>query len=216
MKGLPQRVATSLAQLKAIDQTDFSGQVARACAPRDRSVSAVYEALLRDGVECALALPDSVSSGDGHVHEVVPCPGNGGGICEPDETLEWLERDLNSRQGNFQKLAESGARQCHLFVWLDDETPYSVARAVLRASPDGPLESLPARPPRLAQVVTHLWVVHEESEAGWLWERRSGVGSRRRRVAPLSGHRVGAWVVGRILGSRGHRFAALVAFLNGS
>ena len=170
MKGLAQRTIPSLVQLEAAGQTSFSKQDAKAQVRCDGPMAAVYEELLRAGIERASARGDAVPSGSAHIHRILLSPGSGGGQREPGETLEWLERELNSRQDNFRKLAESGARQCHLFVWLDDDSPYAFAWAVLRASSSGASESLPSRQPRLDRVITHLWVVHDKSEAGWLWD----------------------------------------------
>lgn len=68
-------------------------------------------------------------------------------------------------------LGESGARERHLFLWLDWESTWSSARP-LRGGRADEYEhfGLPTNPPTLPPEVTHLWLVHDPTGRGWYWD----------------------------------------------
>lgn len=175
MKGLVQRVLPHLVLLEEVGETHFSNHQATIYVRRGGSLSGVYEALLQAGVERAGALGDDPTPEKAHIHRVVLSLGSSGTVRGNDEALQGLEAELNARQDNLKKLTATATEERHLFVWLDDDTPYEVARPLHRAAlgraPGG--ETVPSRPPRLDPVVTHLWVVSEESGRGWLWHRET-------------------------------------------
>jgi hypothetical protein len=71
---------------------------------------------------------------------------------------------------NITKLADAGVDQCHLFVWLDDDTPGAVSRPFAGGSVDEwDHFGLPSRPPALPHPITDLWVVHNGTRRGWYW-----------------------------------------------
>lgn len=171
MKGLVQRVLPSLVQLEEIGEFRFSNWHAASHVRGEGSKSAIYRSLLEAGVERAGALGDRPSPDRGHVHRAILSLGDSGTAAGIDEALRELENELDLRQDNFVKLSAVATKQRHLFVWLDDDTPYAVSHPLRRSAVDGPPEAveLPTRQPRLNPVVSHLWIVSDESGRGWLW-----------------------------------------------
>lgn len=97
--------------------------------------------------------------------------GSGGAASGSDGALEHLISALESKPDNVEKLRASGADERHLFVWIDDNTNFAIARPLSRDAPpwdDGGF-GLPSKPPEIDPAITHLWVVHERSRRGWLW-----------------------------------------------
>ena len=54
--------------------------------------------------------------------------GRGGSVSGSDKWLERLLEALSDKTDNPQKLAATGAEQRHLFVWVNDDTWYSISR----------------------------------------------------------------------------------------
>lgn len=173
MKSLVQGVLPHLLLLEGVGETYFSSHQATIHVRRGGPLSGVYEALLQAGVKRAGALGDDPTPEKSHIHRVVLSLGSSGTVRGNDEALQGLEAELNARQDNLKKLSATATEERHLFVWLDDDTPYEVARPLHRLAPDRTPggEMVPSRPPQLDPVVTHLWVVSEESGRGWLWHR---------------------------------------------
>lgn len=171
MKGLVQRVLPSLVQLEEVGESRFSNRHAAGHVRGDGPKSAIYRSLLEAGVERAGALGDRPNPNSGHVHRAILSLGDSGTAAGTDEALRELENELDLRQDNFIKLSFVATKQRHLFVWLDDDTPYAVSRPLRRSAVNGPPQAveLPTRQPRLNPVVSHLWVVNDESGCGWLW-----------------------------------------------
>lgn len=81
-------------------------------------------------------------------------------------------RCTRQKNDNPKKLKASGAEQRHLFVWLDGDTRFDIARPLSREAPawGGEGFGTPSKAPVLDAAITHLWVVHQESRFGWLWD----------------------------------------------
>jgi hypothetical protein len=79
--------------------------------------------------------------------------------------------ELRSKVDNPRKLQESRAVHRHLFVWVNDDTEWSIGRPVLNAALPGQNDGwrLPDVVPDIDSAITHLWVVHTRSLRGWLW-----------------------------------------------
>jgi hypothetical protein len=79
---------------------------------------------------------------------------------------------LSRKKDNPRKLSASGVEQRHLFVWLDDDTRFDIARPLSREAPSWGDErfGLPSASPSLDPAISHLSVVHERSRLGWLWD----------------------------------------------
>lgn len=105
-------------------------------------------------------------------HRLVPAHDSGGSISDSDRAVTLLAEALREKADNPKKLGDSGAEQRHLFVWLDGDTPFSIARPLDRDATTWNIEGfgLPSKAPVLDPRVTHLWVVRERSDRGWLWD----------------------------------------------
>ncbi|MBG6218606.1 hypothetical protein IWX75_003093 [Arthrobacter sp. CAN_A6] len=173
MKTFVQRVQPAIAALEFAGETYFDDQHAMVQVIEKGDLSHVYLPLLRAGVERAThgPHPDGPADPD-HVHRMWVSPGSGGSVSGSDESLGRLMKVLNEKSDNPTKLRESGAEQCHLFVWLNDDTSYNIVRPLSREATtwaDGGW-GLPTTEPQLDPAISHLWVVHERSRLGWLWD----------------------------------------------
>jgi hypothetical protein len=88
-----------------------------------------------------------------------------------DAALDEIEEYLAGRTDNLRKLESAAAAERHLFVWLDRDTPGSVARPFTggRIVEEFDHFGLPSRPPELPGPVTDLWVMHVGTGMGWRW-----------------------------------------------
>lgn len=140
-----------------------------------REHAELYRNLLLLKVEHASAVPHTGDPDPGHVHRVFVTVGGGGSASGSDEAVVMVTDALALKADNAQKLGSSGAESRHLFVWIDGATPFGIERALSQDAPswdddaDGGFGS-PSLAPQLDPAITHLWVVHERSRRGWLWD----------------------------------------------
>src|SRR5690606_18159529 len=101
-----------------------------------------------------------------------------GSIGGSNESLRNLLEELSSKTDNLKKLAESGSDTRILFVWIDGDTAFEIARPLSAAAPQG-LESqfgLPTIAPILDPAITEVWIVHDGFRLGWRWDGRAWSG----------------------------------------
>ncbi|HRQ01083.1 MAG TPA: hypothetical protein PK781_11630 [Terrimesophilobacter sp.] len=165
-----QRVHPLLVQLEAVGEQSFHDQPAAVHVLQRGPLSDVYRSLLQAGVERASAAPHRADAS--HTHRMITSLGSGGSASGSDAAVALLVDELAKRTDNPAKLHKSGAEQRHLFVWLDDDTRFDIARPLSRDAPswdDGGFGA-PSLIPLIDPAVTHLWVVHQRSGLGWLWD----------------------------------------------
>ncbi|MBO1740722.1 hypothetical protein [Leifsonia sp. TF02-11] len=175
LKTFLQRVHPLLLQLEAAGEQSFWDQPAQVHVLERGPLFDIYLPLLQAGVERALAAPHHDHADPSHSHRIIPSLGGGGSVGGSDEALAGLVAELGRKPDNPAKLSSSGAEQRHLFVWLDDDSRFDIARPLSRDAPtwdDGQF-GLPSLAPRIDPAVTHLWVVHQRSRRGWLWDGTS-------------------------------------------
>lgn len=163
----------AIAELEFVGETFFHDQRAAVHVIENGELSHIYRPLLDAGVERAFYQPHPDRPEDpDHLHSIWPSTGSGGSVSGSDESLDRLMEVLNEKTDNPTKLRASAAEQSHLFVWLNDDTLYNIARPLSRQSPSWADEGwgLPATKPQLDPAITHLWVVHDGSRLGWLWD----------------------------------------------
>jgi hypothetical protein len=173
MKTFVQRVQPAIAALEFAGETVFDDQHAAVHVIERGDFSHIYRPLLEAGVERATHVPHRNRPEDpDHVHRILPSTGSGGSVSGSDESLDRLMNVLNEKSDNPAKLRASGAEQRHLFVWLNDDTSYNIARPLSREAPSWADEGwgLPTIEPPLDPAITQLWVVHARSLLGWLWD----------------------------------------------
>lgn len=173
MKTFVQRVHPLIAELELAGETSFDDQRGALHVIQQRELSHIYLPLLEAGVERALFAPHEPNSDDpDHLHRIFVSTGSGGTANGSEDALERLLAALSEKDDNSRKLAASGAEQRHLFVWIDDDTPFNIARPLSHESPNWAATGwgLPTSGPALDPAVTHLWVLHERSRLGWLWD----------------------------------------------
>lgn len=169
LKNFRHIVHPAVVELERAGESSFDRQRAALHVLQKGPLSPVYLPLLRAGVERASGVPNHAHRL--HDHQILVSLGSGGSSSGSDEALGLLADALSKKKDNPQKLRESGAEQRHLFVWLDDDTRFDIARPLSREAPSWRDEGfgLPSVPPALDPAITHLWVVHEGSRLGWLW-----------------------------------------------
>jgi len=88
----------------------------------------------------------------------------------PNGTVAELNQYLTSgaSEDNFRKLTLSDMSERHLWFWVDSHSLERLRDPVL--DPDGHL-ALPSIMPDLPEHVTHLWLVDDVVNHGWLWTR---------------------------------------------
>lgn len=167
MKTFVQRVQPAIAELELAGETYFDDHRALVHVGE---LSHIYRPLLDAGVERAVPFPHSNRP---HVHRIHVSTGSGGSVSGSDESFDRLMEELNQKTDNPTKLRASAAEQRHLFVWLNDDTWYNIARPLSREAPPSWVDEgwgLPTTKPQLDPAITHLWVVHARSRLGWLWD----------------------------------------------
>lgn len=168
LKTFLQQVHPALVELEAAGEDQFDRAQAAMHVMRQGPLSSIYRSLLDAGVERASAVPNHAHRRC--THSVIPGLISGGTSSGSDRAVFLLTDLLSVKEDNPRKLRASGRDHRHLFVWLDDDTRFDVARPLSRAAPswhDG--FGVPATPPMLAQAISHLWVMHEGSRLGWIW-----------------------------------------------
>lgn len=167
-----QRVQPLIAELEAAGLDSFTDQRAALSVLEGREHAELFRKLLRMNVERAAQHSRDT---DEHVHRVFVSVGGGGSASGSDESVVLLCDALALKDDNAKKLSASGAEQRHLFVWIDGATPFAIERAL---SHEAPLWNaggdsgfgLPSAAPQLDSATTQLWVAHERSGRGWLWD----------------------------------------------
>lgn len=175
LKTYRQRVHPLIARLEVAGLESFSDQRAGLHVLEGREHGDLFRDLLLLNVEHASAVPHTGDPDPAHVHRVFVTVGGGGSASGSDEAVVMLIDALAVKADNAQKLGGSGAENRHLFVWIDGATPFGIERALSHDTPswddDGDSGfGLPSLAPQLDPAVTHLWVVHERSGRGWLWD----------------------------------------------
>ncbi|MFF3038906.1 hypothetical protein [Arthrobacter citreus] len=170
LKNFRKTVHRALVELELNDERSFDQKAAAAHVVHQGPMSPSYRPLLEAGVQKAFAIPNHAQRA--HKHRVIPVAGSGGSSSGSDEAVALLVDALSTKNDNPKKLTSSGAEQRHLFVWIDGDTRFDIARPLSREAPawgdDG--FGVPSMPPALVPAITHLWVVHEQSRFGWLWD----------------------------------------------
>ena len=169
MKTIRQVLPPLFAQLEAVGETHFDRQQAAVHAHAQGPLRDVVDMLVAAGVERASG--HAHDGGSQHRHRVIVSLGSGGTASGSDDSAQLLIAALAEKTDNVAKLAESDAPERHLFVWIDDDTRFDIARPLSRVETSGPTAGfgVPSIPPVLDPAITHLWVVHEDSRLGWLW-----------------------------------------------
>jgi hypothetical protein len=167
MNGLPDRVVPMLRTLSEHSVPSVWRRSRYMFSDAQPEVQEAVRSLLRNGIDHAVAPPELCKT-DPHEHRIVWTAGGGGTAGSSEDALAAIEDDLNERLDNFRKLANSGATSTHLFVWIDSDTPFRIARA-LRDAPSADGFDIPNRPPQLSHPVGDLWIVHRETRNGWWW-----------------------------------------------
>lgn len=175
MKTFVQRVQPAIAALEAAGETRFVDQPAYVHVLQNGELSDAYRALLDAGVIRAGSAPHEVRSDDpGHAHRITVSLASGGSVTDSNDALGRLLTSLKEKPDNAKKLAESGADSRHLFVWVNGNTAGSITRTLVGDAPDYVTGwGAPSIDPALDEAITHLWVVHEGSRRGWLWNGES-------------------------------------------
>ncbi|MCU1526750.1 MAG: hypothetical protein JWP75_513 [Frondihabitans sp.] len=181
MKTFVQRVQPAIVELEAAGETFFDNQRAAMHVIEKGKLSQIYRQLLDAGVERATYAPHEAHAEDpSHIHRLLTSSGGGGSASGSDESLVLLVDALREKPDNPLKLRQSGAGLRHLFVWLNDNTGFTIARPLSREAPPwgGDEWGLPTIAPALDPAITHLWVMHARSRLGWLWDGESWQGLR--------------------------------------
>jgi hypothetical protein len=176
MKTFRRRVLPMIAELELAGLTYFEQHRATVHVVKEGVHSNLYRRLLETGVERAIHVPHSNHPDNSvHTHKLVISTGSGGSVSGSDEALARLTHELDKKTDNSAKLSATSSAQRHLFVWLDDDTAYRIARPLSRDAPLSPEEGwgLPTNNPSLGSDITHLWVVHQRTRHGWLWDGES-------------------------------------------
>ena len=173
-KTLVQRVQPAVVELELAGETFFDDRRAGIHVIQKGELSHIYRPLLEAGVERAVYTPHEVRPEDPrHVHRLWVTAGSGGSATGSDEALDRLLDALSTKLDNPRKLAATGAAERHLFVWVNDDTSFTIARPLSHENPSwagGHEWGLPSTEPLLNPAITHLWVMHARSRRGWLWD----------------------------------------------
>ncbi|MFZ4842101.1 hypothetical protein [Mycetocola saprophilus] len=170
LKTFRRDVYPAIIELEKAGETVFWRQIAALHMLEGGPLSEPYKILLEAGVESASAVPDH--SHKKQEHRVIPLLNSGGSSSGSNHAVAQLAAALKRKPDNPDKLKDSGKEHRHLFVWIDDDTPLVISRPLARDAPawsDGEY-GVPTVPPQLDAVITHLWIAHEGTGRGWLWD----------------------------------------------
>lgn len=174
--GILQRTEPHLLALEAAGLASLQDHDAAIHALERDHLAEPSRGLLTLHVRQAWAIPELCMRAPApHTHRIHLLTIGGRSSQGSDAALALVEEELNSRKDNYAKLAAASVHRTHLFAWLDGHTPHDIARPL---SPGGVLDelphfALPTRPPRLAEPVDELWVVHRGTGHGWRWNGTS-------------------------------------------
>lgn len=170
-KGLPLRVAPHLMTLDATGAGGFDRHGSSRLGNTDHGIIDAVAALRAAGVDAARPVPWLCPDASGHRHRVMWAINETGSASDSDTALQRIEAELRPREDNVEKLSGSQSSETHLFVWIDDDSPFSVSRP-LRSAPGTPDAhfGLPTRAPEVAEAIQQLWIVHRVSRRGWHWD----------------------------------------------
>lgn len=173
LKAFLQSVHPPLVELELAGETFFERERAGIHIIQGGPLSHIYRPLLAAGVERASAVPNHAHRN--HEHRVITSLGSGGSFRGSDQALDLLINLLSMKEDNPKKLRASGAEYRHLFVWLDDDTRLDIARPLSHEAPssDDGRFGKPTTSPALNPAITHLWVVHQRSRMGWMWDGKT-------------------------------------------
>lgn len=176
MRTFVQRVQPAIVDLELAGESYFDQQRAAVHTIERGPLATIYRPLLEAGVQRASHVPHGTRQDDpDHEHRLVTSAGSGGSASGSDEAIDLLLDELGSKTDNAQKLGVSAAGQRHLFVWVNDNTAFGIQRPLSHKSSSGTdhFWGLPSSAPELDSAITDLWVVHERSGSGWLWNGRT-------------------------------------------
>ncbi|MCP2637657.1 hypothetical protein K0817_013945 [Microbacterium sp. HD4P20] len=181
-----QTVQPALAQLEAAGVHDFDRErdavevILHNTGTQHSPIVEPLMVLLNAGAETAAAVPHQEYADDpNHEHRLHY------GLVSPythqgsDDALARILAELQEKTDNPKKLAESGAEARHLFVWVDGDTDREISRALHGEAPSWVYDDsygTPSTAPDLDPAITHLWVVHEGTRQGWVWDGESWQG----------------------------------------
>jgi hypothetical protein len=134
-----------------------------------RELRQVLEIFRSNSINYAQAANHMFSEREDGPRNVAILPGQNYSYYGPDTSLEIIEDFILSNLDNRQKLQASLKAHRHLWLWLDGNSNKSVLEAFREDE-----TRLPARPPKLPEEITHLWVVNEENMSGWHYDPSEG------------------------------------------
>lgn len=174
LRTLRARVHPLIAELEVQGLRSFDEHMVDHEVDKRSVLGGLFRGLRVIGVQRALSAP-RCSSEAVHVHRVFISPGGGGSASGSDEAVTLLCAELATRPDNSEKLLATEAGRRHLFVWVDSFTAFAIERPLRSAPPSWEVDGggsfgLPTQPPSLPAGVTHLWIVHERTGLGWLWD----------------------------------------------
>lgn len=183
LNSFVQTVQPALARLEAAGVQNFERQrdavevILHSTGTQRSPIVEPLMVLLNAGVETASAVPHREHDDDpDHQHRLHY------GLLRPythkgsDDALPRILAELQDKTDNPKKLAESGAEARHLFVWVDGATDQEISRVLSGEAPSWVHDDsygTPSVAPDLDPAITHLWVVHEGTRQGWLWDGES-------------------------------------------
>lgn len=172
-KKFEQKVQPLIAELESVGAASFDGQDVIDHVDDNGELSDIYGQLLNAGVDAAQPLVER-SDRPKHAHCVQVSTWGGGPVSDSNVALVELIKELNKpeREDNLEKLRRSGAKERHLFVWLDDDTAGIISHPLSHGAQPGSDEQsrTPSGMPPLNSAITHLWIMHERSGFGWRWD----------------------------------------------
>lgn len=135
----------------------------------DRDLKVVAEAFEFVGIESAQSRAQMFYQDDNLIFNIGITYGNNWMYGGPDSALEILEEYIGCTGDNLRKLAQTGADERHLWLWLDEHSLRGVSDAFKEED-----IALPSRKPNLPPAVTHLWIVSDVNGLGWRFEPENG------------------------------------------
>lgn len=170
LKGIESRVANAIAGLQLHGISSVNEWEWATYIWGGHAAGGTVALLAQDSVQAAYRSPELCAAMSTHsTHYIVFMSSGGGSASGSEASLSLILTELLGREDNFKKLRAESVDQRHLFVWLDDQTDFAVARPLDRQD-DSRWDhfGLPNSPPELPDV-DQLWIVHRLSRRGWHW-----------------------------------------------